>query len=421
MSTSVNPTCNHMSASSIGALKACPQRYRLAYREGIRSDRDTDSQRCGTNWHALHETYANAIDEYHRTYMDADRDALGPEVPTREEWAMKAVISLLNDRYTNIPSWVDAEAWAVERQVLLTSFQAYLWYWQNDPIEFLASEIPFNLPLHEPRTGMPLSMKLVQRVGKIDHIVKWNDAICSLERKSTSRSIAPDSDYWDKSKKDTQVSMYALAMRDLRESGQLATLKPLPLKEGEMMPRYGNTLYDVWKKPTIKPAMLTQKETQEFLDTGSYCGQPFGAIWLNRGVEGEEARITVNDAAVKVEMGKKGFAIRETPEMFGARLLQDMYERPSHYFVRREIARTQEELRDFRRELFAIYQAQSMFSRTGCWFSNESQCRATFACSYINICYGLGADAVCDGKTTPAGFKRIFVDLTRNGQPLEEE
>jgi hypothetical protein len=32
----------------------------------------------------------------------------------------------------------------------------------------------------------------------------------------------------------------------------------------------------------------------------------------------------------------------------------------------------------------------------------------------------VGADAVCDGRTTPDGFKRIFVDLTVNGQEIEE-
>jgi hypothetical protein len=50
----------------------------------------------------------------------------------------------------------------------------------------------------------------------------------------------------------------------------------------------------------------------------------------------------------------------------------------------------------------------------------KHQCRATFACKFIPICYGPGADAVCDGKTTPPGFKRIFVDLTVNGQEVDD-
>jgi hypothetical protein len=40
---------------------------------------------------------------------------------------------------------------------------------------------------------------------------------------------------------------------------------------------------------------------------------------------------------VEIEPGKKGFAIRETIAMYGARLLNDIYERPEFYYVRREI------------------------------------------------------------------------------------
>lgn len=490
-----NPKCFHLSASSIAAVKACPNRFRLAYREGLRVERDTDSQRCGTNWHAMHEEYANAL---------ADFDA--------PHYAMDRVVSLLNERYANVPSWIDAQAWALERQVLLTSFVGYLWYWQNDPVEFLASEVPFNLPLHEPKTGMPCSMESVQRVGKIDHIVKWQDAVCNLERKSTTRSIAPDSDYWQKSKMDTQVSMYALAFQDMRKAGlmdgvlygdneQRAEGQTIPaasgasagpqqgvengsIEEGEavdlvcetegvqpvsgeaeavsaissprsgneefhrgvseghpessddvdgnpevrssvcqlpLVPsrgretlRFGSTLYDVWHKPTIKPCMLTQAETKAFIESGEYCGQKFVVTYGATGIP------HVDGYACEVEQGKKADAWRENIPMFGARLLQNIYERPDFYYARREIARTADEIREFRGELFAIYQAQQAFSRHGFWFSNESACRATFPCSYIPICFGPGARSVCDGKTTPPGFKRIFVDLTINGKEVEE-
>lgn len=402
----VNPQCQHISASSISAFKACPQRFRLQYREGLRPDRDTDSQRQGTAWHGAHETYANA---------EGDHEA-----------KMVAAISYIDARYHEIPSWKDAHDWALEKQVLVTCLIAYYWYWQNDPVEFLASEVPFNLPLHEPRTGMPLSMKLVQRVGKIDHIVKWHDSICSLERKSTSKTIGPDSGYWEKGKKDTQVSMYALAFQDMVSMWPKQDC-PFPTSVvAAGHERFGNTLYDVWKKPTIKPCMLTQAETKAFIETGVYQEQTFDVVNKEPLHDGkypdpEQKFIAVGEELSVVEMGKKGFAIRETVEMFAARLLQDIYARPDHYFARREIARTAEEIREFRGELFAIYQAMSAFNKGGFWFSNESQCRATFPCSYIPICYGPGASAVCDGKTTPASFKRIFVDLTVKGQPLEEE
>lgn len=406
----VNPLCYHLSASSIQSFKACPQRFRLAYREGLRADRDTDSQRAGTNWHAMHETYANAI----RVWQDnAILEKHGQDLGPLPDYAFNAVVQLLSERYANVPSWMDVNDWALERQVLLTSFIGYLWYWQNDPVEALVSELPFNLPLHEPRTGMPLSMKMVQRVGKIDHVVLWHDGVCALERKSTTRSIQPDSDYWQKSQKDTQVSMYALAFSDMSAAGIL----PPAVQGGD---HFGNTLYDVWHKPTIKPAMLTQKDTAAFIDTGVYQDVNFLVAVTLTNVEGTSHLVSVNGQSCEVEMGKKGFAIRETVDMFGARLLQDMYARPDFYFARREIARTANDLREFRKELFAIYSAQSAFSKGNYWFSNESACRATFPCTFLPVCYGPGASAVCDGKTTPTGFKRIFVDLTINGKEVED-
>jgi hypothetical protein len=377
----VNPHCFHLSASSIAAFKACPTRFRLAHREGLRLAIDTESQRIGTNWHKMHEIYA-------------------------QNQSINEVIAHLNERYSEAPASKTPEEWGLERQILLTCFVGYLWYYQNDPVEVLASEVPFELPLHLPRTGLPLPMKEVVRIGKIDHVIKWQGAVCALERKSTSRGIGPDSDYWDKAKKDTQVSMYALAFRDMRgDWGQSE--------------RFGNTLYDVWHRPTIKPSMLTQKETDEFMKSGEYCGQKFTVEWTPESDGGVNPK--VNGVYVAGEVGKSGkLAVKETVDMYGARLLADIQERPEFYFVRREIARTDKEIAEFRKSLFAVYQAQRAFTKSGCWFENESQCRATFPCSYIPICYGSGADAVCDGTTTPAGFQRIFVNPTVNGIILDE-
>jgi len=412
-----NPRCFHISASAISALKACPQRFRLAYREGLRLTADTDNQRMGTNWHSMHEVYAGARVEQARVEL-GDR---GHE--ERKEIALGEVVEHLNQRYRQMPASKTAKEWALERQILLTSFIGYLWYWQNDPVEVLASEVPFDLPLHAPRTGLPLPLHEVVRVGKFDHIVRWQGMVGCMERKSTSRSIASDSDYWDRAKKDTQVSMYALAFRDLVEFEGNDILSAAGV-EFSTDDRPGNTLYDVWHKPTIKPAMLTQKETAEFIQTGEYCGQKFKVDhWspVEGSIENTDHVVHVDGNATEVEPGKKGFAIRETVEMFGARLLADIHTRPEFYYARKEIVRTDQEIRKFRCELFNIYEMQRLFDKTGHWYENESQCRATFPCSYIPICFGCGADAVCDGCTTPPGFRRLFVDPVLDAGLITEE
>lgn len=518
----VNPKCYHISASSIAAFKACPQRFRLAYREGLRRAEDTDSQRQGTNWHRLHEVYAAA---YAATLQDPEHCELA------HESGLGAVVEELNRRYNNVPVTKTAVEWAVEKEILLQSFIGYLWYWQNDPVEVMASEVKFDLPVYVPGINRPLLLAEVKRVGKIDEVAKWQGAIVAVERKSTSRTIDPSSDYWDKAKKDTQVSMYAAAFRDMQESGTLpdsikaylygndeqrtegqilhaespvcsgskqglpkesatsgapvdilcdkervyampgktkAVLTvPSPRSDGEaisdrefkgqsesgddlgrnpemrdsvrqlpLVParrgesasavRFGNCLYDVWKKPTIKPAMLTQKDTAEFLENGQYQGTSFKTrVWRDIPADGHDLsyiqRVEIDGQITEVEPGKKGFAIRETPAMYGARLLADIMARPDFYYQRKEIVRTEKELAEFQNQVYNVYQAMKHAEKTGGWWENESQCRATFTCPNVSICYGPGADAVCDGKTTPDKFKRIFVDLTINNQEISDE
>lgn len=401
-----NPKCFHLSASSIAAFKACPTRFRLAYREGIRQDKDTDSQRQGTAWHQMHEAYAQGANAWTAQPHEAFESAA--------EAGMQAAIDGLNEQYSTCPTHKTLEEWELERTILMVSFVGYQWHYQNDAMEFLASELPFELPLRDPRTSLPLSTREVLVVGKIDHVVRWQGAVCNLERKSTSRDISDNSDYWERCRKDTQVSMYALAFRDLAlykmGPGDSSTDTPIRAQPGE---RFGNTLYDVWHKPTIKPAMLTQKETAEFVETGKYCGAEFKVEVT------EDGGVFVDGAGTIKEQGKKGFAIKETAAMYGARLLADIYERPDFYFRRREIARTDQDLARFRKQLYVTYQSQKACAKNDTWIENESACRATFACPFIGICYGPGADSVCDGTTTPQGYKRIFVDLTVNGQEIE--
>ena len=416
-----NPQRFDLSASSIGAFKACPTRFRLAYREGIRKDEDTDSQRMGTNWHALHETYHEAL------YTLRDQEGMSDKL--KHEHALGAAVDHLNDAYSEVPATKTPEEWESERQVLVMSFIGYLWYWEDDPIEVLASELAFDLPIHTPKRGMPLPLEDVVRRGKIDHVILWKGLIGNLERKSTSRSIDPSGDYWEKAQKDTQVSMYALAFRDMLSEGLLPeTVTQHPEFDPD---RFGNTLYDVWHKPTIKPTTLSQKDTAALIETGQYCGEEFDVKITTetrtltiRKKEVEKkviVGVTVDGLEADVTVGKSGEpSIRETPTMFGARLLEDIQERPEYYFQRKEIARTDKQLQRFRLELFNIYEAQRMYDDTGCWFENEQQCRATFACPFIPICYGPGADHVCETGETPEGFKRIFVDPTVDGKEIND-
>jgi len=377
----------HLSASAVSAYKACPTRFRYGYIEGLRLIEDTESQRVGNNWHSLHEIYRNQR-------LAADHDQ-----------SFAAAMEWLNQWYSRVPDSKTPEEWATERVILAVCFAAHCWYYQNETIETLATEISFRKPLYHPKTRLPLSLDEVLVPGKIDRLVRYNRHISVADYKSTTKSIDSDSIFWNHLRLDTQINLYVDAAQWMQKKGFLAEYG---IDLGEPV---AGAFYDVWHRPTIKPSKLTQAETAELFKTGKYCNTDFK-------VEVTEQKITVNGELAEYFPGAKEGkgAIRETSEMYGARLLADIYERPTFYFARREIPCTDEDTRRFQSQIYSIYQSMKTMRDTGHWFQCEHSCNATFPCAYIPICFH-GVD-VTAGQT-PAGFKRIFSDLTKEGETVE--
>ena len=338
----------HMSASAMQAFKACPLRWHGTYDLGIRKIEDSEALRIGTNYHAIHEIADN----------------------------MDAVVALLNERYDNLPDFMDKEKMEIERIKLLYTLTGYNWHYQNDGLEVIATEIPFEIPVVNPETGRALPN--VINKGKIDKLIRLDRLIYVLDHKSTSNSVDPDSRLWKKLNLDTQMNNYVYAARKLQAMGTLG-LYGITVSDD-----IAGAYYDCWHKPGISPKKLSQADSKAFVETGQYCDQAF-EVKYEPGVSG----FHVNGMPAIAEMGKKEgtFTIRETPEMYGARLLADIVERPEFYFGRRELTKTDVQMERFEWELYNIYQTIKDMKRTGHWYGDESQCEATFTCDFIENCY----------------------------------
>ena len=380
----------HVSATSLQAYKACPVRYRIGYVEGIRQAEEPQPFRMGTSWHKgleVLEMIAGTILEDGSVITEENR----LEIAVTEATAV----------YQDIPTWADPTEWAVEREIVANALAAYHWlYGTGSEYETVATELQFELPLVNPETGHATPNFV--RVGKIDRIVrhKGTGRLMIQEYKSTSKSIDSGSTYWDRLRKDTQSKFYITAARDLKME-----------RPGSQLPGFNDLsglLHDVFHKPTIKPSKLTMGESAEFVKTGDYCGQKFSPYLQTSGGTSNPALpyLTVDGVPAEIEPGKKEgtFALRETPGMFGARLLQDMTQRPEFYFARREIAFTDAELEDFRYQVWALQKTIAEMTNSGHWYENEQQCEATFKCAFCPICY-MNVD-VFHGATPP-GFKRL--------------
>lgn len=343
-----------LSATAIDAFKSCPIRYRNAFLYRLRKIEETDSRRQGTTWHKLHELAGD----------------------------MDAITNYINEQYETVPENKSCEEWEIERIILLYSMAGYNWYYQQQKKEFeiVASEIEFEIPFRNTII-----------VGKIDQFVKDKYGNFYIrEFKSTSKSL--DDVYWDHLNLDTQVNLYILAVNWLLQNGELA-------EHGvsKNTPSINKIFYNVWHKPRIAPKFLTQKDSKELVETGKYCSSDFK---ISQEIENQ---IHINKIQAITKPGKKEgtFTIYETPEMFGARLLQDIVERPEFYFQERELSRTSDEMENFQDELINIYKMMEYQSKNNFWYTCDKECRSRFKCEYAELCNN---NIEIDFDNPPAGF-----------------
>jgi len=370
----------NMSATSIACLKACPTRYYNRYILGLSPIEDTDALRVGTNYHRVQEIYdaepggvCECMAVGDETCVLCDGLGFNPDDP------MDAVIRHLNERYSTPPISKTVEEWETERITILYTLIGYRWWYEQQDKDYTVESLEqnFDIPLISPITGATLRGRLR---GKIDRVFSCGNNRFVHDYKSTSKSIDPDSTLWGHLTLDTQTRLYTYAAKQL----------------GLGM---CGVLYDVWHKPGIKPKKLSQGDSKKFVATGEYCDEKF-EVGLGDALD-NGLTVRVNSVLTELEPGAKPgtFAIRETPEMFGARLLQDITERPEFYFARKEIVHHSTDVDAFQWELFNTYHNIRTMTKHNRWTHNEHECEATFKCPYIEFCYNhieLGPDDVPD-------------------------
>ncbi len=393
-----------LSASFFSAFKACAMRCKLKYVLGLVPAEDTDALRMGTNWHKVLEIAkmkpGSVCPECCNTKKDTECPLCeGTDILPND--MMDAVIRYLNKAYETVPMSKTKDEWLTERAVLLYSLCGYKWVYTEDNYEVVAEEVEFSLSVLNPATGRALPNVTLR--GKIDKIVRSPNGVYYIdEHKSTGSSIDSDSTFWSHLTLDTQTKLYPYAAQRLQLAGDL---EEYGIKATDPLIR--GVRYDAWHKPGIGPKKLTQADSKIFVETGVYLDQKFVVQSKWSDVGPATFVLDVNGITAEVEPGKKEgtCAIRETPEMFGTRLLADIGERKEFYFARREISRTDQELEALAWDIYNIYHTIKFMYKSNAWWTNEQQCEAKFRCPYIPICYN---NVNVDDGTVPDGFKCIF-------------
>lgn len=323
----------YLSHTSIQDFLACPRRFEWRYVRRLRKRRRSQALRLG--------------DRYHQGL-----DLLKTGHP------IETVILHVWESYRDIPPRItDEEAWFVERETCIRLLCA--WAYFTEPLDVVASEVRFEARIRNPATGRATGR--FRHRGILDGIVRLGDGrLGVLEQKTTSQSIEPHSDYIRRLRVDSQISRYLLAAQ---EDG-------IPVSA---------VIYDITRKPSIRPRRVTKKEIKILKEDGTYFDQPIKFI-------PRELR-------------------RETPEMFGARLNDDICRRPEHYFLRIEVPRLRQDLDEEARELWLQQRAIARALRTGHFFRNTNACLSPYRCEYADLCLSGINPATLDADEVPDGYQ----------------
>ncbi len=250
----------------------------------------------------------------------------------------------------------------VKARALLIGYDAR---WTNEPYEVLRVQPMFVTPVLNPDTGRPSNT--FELGGKLDVLVRdiRTGEIAIVETKTTSDDIAMTSSYWHTvSATDPQVSTYYKGARQI-------------LSEMGIKDEPARCVYDVIRKPTIKPYRATPPESRKFTEpkkkkcpeckkkkasaaphwftvangehtlktSDQFDPIPGTALFMEETREIFE--VVCLDGEIVTDLGGKLYANMrerdETPEEFYVRLLQDIKERPEFYYARGDVVRLEQD------------------------------------------------------------------------------
>jgi len=198
----------------------------------------------------------------------------------------------------------------------------------------VSAEREYRAPLINPMTMKESRTWLL--AGKIDAIVEdANGNQIIVEHKTTSDSVAPESDYWPRLTVDGQISGYMVGAATLDINAV-------------------HCLYDVIHKPAIKPHLATPPDKLKY---------------------NKDGRLS---ATCRLE--------DESPDDYYRRLRDDIFERPEYYYARREIVRMDDEITEYMGDMWAVGQMIRDCQLSKRWPKNVSACTAMGTCCYFYVC-----------------------------------
>lgn len=397
---------------------------------GWRPEEEKGYFRIGGNWAKCQEIVSYTPHDLCPVCVAVDR-SVDPDCylceggGTVPDDLMVAVARYLEHTYSDMPENFDTHRWETEKLTILYAFTGYKWLYPEDEYEIIAGEIPFSLPIIDPVNGRKLPRCRLD--GVIDQLWrhKQTGRIVIGEQKSTGSGLDND-EYWDKLKMSGQVQTYSYAMWLLWTGGGLKQYGLNPSNAQIVTP-----VYDVWKKPGIKPKKLSQSDSKKLVETGKYCSKKFEVSYVldpeqeyygqTEQDENGNDILKINGKLATIEPGAKEgtFTVHETPEMYAERLLADITERPDFYFGRKEIPVTEDDLAEFATDCAKLVKTIRYIEKEELWLRNGKSCKNPAKCDFYRACHE-DKHFTLSVEAAPEGYRTTLVAENLTKKKLEE-
>jgi len=332
----------HSRASS---FKQCRKAAWFAYELGVRRVTDAKALRMGSAYHEGLEVLAN----------------------TNE---LEPALEAASVSYSAAPDNFDQWEWEIEEHTVRALLSGYFWRWMDSGITYEAAEQKFNLKIRNPKTGRAIPGW--EWAGKIDGIVRLADHRWAVkENKLLSDSLDSDADLWRRLQIDSQISGYLIAARELG----------YPVE---------TVLYDVTRKPTIKPNDIPRLDPEGLKVVLDRSGT---RVLTKQGKPRQTA---------DTELGYVVVSRKMTPEEWGEKIVEDIGARPDYYYARREIPRLDKDLEEWQAEMYEVQRTISEAQKSGRWFKTVADTTCG-RCSYFGLC----TTGWKEGSSLPEGFIKV--------------
>lgn len=224
---------------------------------------------------------------------------------------------------------------------------AHRWADEQRSIQLEACECVLQAPLKNINTAR--SSRTFDIAGKLDKLAHDDAGRTLYDHKTTSDDISdPAGPYWRQLAIDSQASHYEL----------LSMANDL---------RVDRIVWDVVRKPGIRPKQIAAKDYKQARADSAYCGFSVSSETMEWLADNQ----------------------RENGELYGYRVAREAIDDQQRYFARRSVPRTREQLAEYMEELWEIAGTIRDAKRLGNHYRNSAACmQYGRPCEFLGICSG---------------------------------